>query len=663
MGLLTAVLLILLGLTVLAGPASAAGSVTGTVTDTEGHLLSGSVVAWPTDGSGAPGNQFADGVISTSFPDGTYRLEVRSTTLDGTSRWYVAGNPSGTTVKDEATVVTFPGPAVEITMVFPEIARVSGRVVGTDGLGVPGAYVLRSRQGTMTSVVADSQGYYDFGHLRAGAITVTAGKQGSHAQTSVAYEVPASGVVVVPDVVITRYSTVTGVVTAGDGTPLEGVEVMAGNPGYAGSGTTDASGRYTIEQLPAATFDLGFRDTCGDYAPAAGSVTVAEEGTGTADQVLTPEPAPAAPSVAAGGTITMSDGSSPRCVKVYVGAQEANVGVDGTWQVESPGGEVSLSAHSITDAQTWLPTYWPDAWNEADTSPVNLSPSIPTSGLDMTVHRAAWITATTTATSGTPQLDVWTPGGARVARAVYGSGSVGSFKVAVRPGSWRLLLVGGSNATFLPRWFGDAASLATATTYQLSAGQTVAADHLVVPQGLVATAPPVVTGSPRPGSTLSAGTGTWNLMTGTAFTTQWRRGATVVGTGPTYVVSAADVGHALTAVVTATSAWPGRSFAAPQASAPVKVSKAATLTRLRATSPGRRTVRLVVRVSSAVRPDGTVTIRRGSKVLLRRVALDASGRAVVRLRRQPSGKATYSAAYSGSASTAPSRARAGVRVP
>lgn len=70
-----------------------------------------------------------------------------------------------------------------------------------------------------------------------------------------------------------------------------------------------------------------------------------------------------------------------------------------------------------------------------------------------------------------------------------------------------------------------------------------------------ATSLPGLTGSGKVGTTLSVTDGTWNAG-GLTFTRQWRRGGTPIAgqTGTTYQVTPADVGQAITVVVTATRA-------------------------------------------------------------------------------------------------------------
>ncbi len=70
----------------------------------------------------------------------------------------------------------------------------------------------------------------------------------------------------------------------------------------------------------------------------------------------------------------------------------------------------------------------------------------------------------------------------------------------------------------------------------------------------VASAPPVITGTPQVGSVLSASSGLWSDTPTFAF--QWFSGSGVVtgATASSYIVQASDIGNALTVAVTATNA-------------------------------------------------------------------------------------------------------------
>ena len=81
------------------------------------------------------------------------------------------------------------------------------------------------------------------------------------------------------------------------------------------------------------------------------------------------------------------------------------------------------------------------------------------------------------------------------------------------------------------------------------------------------TAPPILSGSPRPGYTLTCSPGTWtNNPTG--FSYQWTRDGKPMATGPTYVVHITDESQALTCTVTASNAGGSASASASVAAPP-----------------------------------------------------------------------------------------------
>jgi hypothetical protein len=87
--------------------------------------------------------------------------------------------------------------------------------------------------------------------------------------------------------------------------------------------------------------------------------------------------------------------------------------------------------------------------------------------------------------------------------------------------------------------------------YKNRAAERRAKHAATIPRNTVA---PAVTGTATQGSTLTTTNGTWAGNAAT-YTRQWQRdGANIGGaTGTTYVLQAADVGHSVRCVVTATN--------------------------------------------------------------------------------------------------------------
>ena len=81
--------------------------------------------------------------------------------------------------------------------------------------------------------------------------------------------------------------------------------------------------------------------------------------------------------------------------------------------------------------------------------------------------------------------------------------------------------------------------------------------------------PPAITGTPAVGQALTASPGTWNLK-GTTFQYQWLAGTTPVGAdAATYTPTAADVGKAISVVVTGSVAGIGSAAATSAATSAV----------------------------------------------------------------------------------------------
>ena len=144
---------------------------------------------------------------------------------------------------------------------------------------------------------------------------------------------------------------------------------------------------------------------------------------------------------------------------------------------------------------------------------------------------------------------------------VTGTMQVGQ-TVTCNPGTWA------NNPTFTFEWLRNGQPVATGTTYVLtgadathqiacrvtgtnaggSATATSAPRNVpaVLPQN---TAPPAISGT----QTLTCNPGTWTGSPAPTLTIEWLRDGTVIATGATYALTAADAGHVITCRVTATN--------------------------------------------------------------------------------------------------------------
>ncbi|RIJ55835.1 S8 family serine peptidase [Clavibacter phaseoli] len=168
----------------------------------------------------------------------------------------------------------------------------------------------------------------------------------------------------------------------------------------------------------------------------------------------------------------------------------------------------------------------------------------------------------------------------------------------------------------------------------------------------VATAPPVITGTPVAGQTLTASPGTWD-QEGLKFSYQWfADGKALPGqTRATYKVSPSVSGKSITVVVTAK---PAEGPTGTATSEPVVVKLASTVTvsvKPPVLTSAQKAV-VTVKVDSAAKaaPTGTVTVKVGADSF--EVTLDAAGTGRVELPAYAKGRYAVTATYAGDTANA-----------
>ena len=180
------------------------------------------------------------------------------------------------------------------------------------------------------------------------------------------------------------------------------------------------------------------------------------------------------------------------------------------------------------------------------TPPVNTSPPI----ISGTPQDGQTLTASTGSWSGTQPITYgfqWQRCDSGGANCVAIAGATGPTYLATSADVGRTLRV-----------------VVTATNSAGSAGATSAATTVVQAAAAappVNTSPPIISGTPQDGQTLTASTGSWSGTQPITYGFQWQRcdsgGANCVAiagaTGPTYLATSADVGRTLRVVVTATN--------------------------------------------------------------------------------------------------------------
>ena len=137
-------------------------------------------------------------------------------------------------------------------------ASISGSVVHSSGFPVRNVPVsVIAEDGSIWSALTDGNGLFSIGSLTAGEYEVVSGGGSFTRSDEVAIELSPSEQA--RNVVLIRSdgATVSGEVTDQNGLPVEGVFVSAQNDDGDGFGElTDASGQFTIDALPAGTFDV-----------------------------------------------------------------------------------------------------------------------------------------------------------------------------------------------------------------------------------------------------------------------------------------------------------------------------------------------------------------------------------------------------------------------
>lgn len=525
------------------------------------------------------------------LPDGQYRVKVSLIVMDGLVRYLVADDVHGSATADGATIVTVGGADAPPALVLdiPPIARVGGHV--TDAAGGPLGHLpvhwSKSGQspGYGATTYSDGAGRFDLGYIQAGDIVVESEGIGDVAGERRVVTVPESGQVAVDLTLADPAAHLTGIVTDADtGKPLSDIWVTAGDPDGPNLATvvTDDTGRYRIDGLPEGEVLVRFDDVLTGrqtyprtYSPGTTDgeqsvpVTVMAGETTTYDQALTSLPGSPPEPHTLSGVVSAPSGLPLAGISVVVrsltSAVQVSVTTDysGSWSAQVPDGVYLLGFragpywHPVrNEPGPWLPLYLPGTLTADGAQSVTVTDQVPVDGLDITLPDDALLPLS--AVAGTDPLETV---GVQLFDPVTGdlaySAPVGSEHLAVPlelpTGTWKILVLGDSRApALLPQWLGGGTTFASAPTITLAAGANPAMS-VTLPTSLAPERAPRVIGRPRAGATLRATHGQWNLMTGTSFTYRWRRGGEVIGVEPTHAVRRADLGHRLTARVTATN--------------------------------------------------------------------------------------------------------------
>jgi hypothetical protein len=357
----------------------------------------------------------------------------------------------------------------------------------------------------------------------------------------------------------------------------EGVAALNPDGSYAGSAGTASDGTYTIAGLAPGSYTLEFNN--GFSAPTLAtqywqnepSLASADFFPVAAGDALTGYDA----HLAVGGTITgtILDGTAGNTplsnvsVFVYQNGVDAPgfafTDNDGNYTMSglAPGTyDVQFQAsYPSNDATQW----YQDAPAESTSTPVTVTDGSTAAGINATLHAGATISGTvsgkasngTLFPAGNSQLAVYSSDGSLVTDSVY-AGDDGSYSITNLPaGSYKIHFDPQPDTTdFVPQWWKDKTTEATATAIVVKAGQTKVISPVLASTALKPVTPRI-TGSLKVGSTLTAKPGTWHPGT-VSFGYQWSRGGVPVdgATASTYTLTNADANSTITVTVTGSEA-------------------------------------------------------------------------------------------------------------
>jgi len=232
-------------------------------------------------------------IAGATVSDGT-----RTTTTDALGRYTIANVPSGRIYQVTASkegyessslmVIVLSGRTTWANLSLAE-GVLPGSITGSvtdaeNGSPIVGATVTGGTRTTTT----DTLGKYAITNVPSGAYKVTASKEGYQSSSMTVNVLSGSSAVV--NLLLTKVvipGTITGLVTdAENGSPIVGATVSDGTRTV----TTDASGKYTIADVPPSTYQVTASKS--GYESSASTVTVVSGGTAVMDFSLNPEPAP-----------------------------------------------------------------------------------------------------------------------------------------------------------------------------------------------------------------------------------------------------------------------------------------------------------------------------------------------------------------------------------
>jgi hypothetical protein len=472
-------------------------------------------------------------------------------------------------------------------------ATVTGNVQTAGG---PGAYfsvnVVDAAGDYISSGASDSDGNYSINGLPAGSFTVefqdisSPTPQWWNGQTSLA---TADFFTTTPDATVSGVNATFGGSASGSvsgtvygpGTGAAGIanlSVLALSPdgSVAAQGVTGDGGSYSLSGLTPGSYTLEFLN--GFAAPTLApqywqdepTLAAADFFSVAAGDALTGYDAHLVPGATITGTVLDGAAGNAPLAGVSVNVVQNGYPAVGYAATDSNGNYsfVGLAAGtyevefqpSNSDAVQW----WQNAATESTSTPVVTTAGAVTSGINATLQAGGTISGTISGkvSNGTvfpaedALLAIYSPDGSLFSDSIY-AGDDGTYSITNLPaGSYKIYFYPQPDTTdFVPQWWKNKSTEATATPIVIKAGQTRSDINPVFASTALKPSTPHISGSVKVGSTLTAKPGNWKPGT-VSFAYQWSRdGVPVDGaTGSTYVLSNADANSAITVTVTGSEA-------------------------------------------------------------------------------------------------------------